>query len=60
MVHCITLAVCLPVKGRSVAEARDWYSQGDTVYHINQRSVMNVFPPFSSKLWYKIIHYDGF
>ena len=40
MVHCITLAV--PVSGRRFATALDWYSQGDTVDHINQRSVLSI------------------
>ena len=41
MVHCITLAV--PVKGLRFAKALDWYSQGDTVDHINQRSVLSIY-----------------
>ena len=43
MVHLITLAV--PVKGLHFATALDWYSQGDTVGHINQRSALDLFHP---------------
>ena len=41
MVHCITLAV--PVSGLRFATALDWYSQGDTVDHINPRSVLSIY-----------------
>ena len=43
MIHCITLAVS--VKGQSKVQGRVRCSQADTVDHINQRSVLDLFHP---------------
>ena len=58
MVHCITLAV--PVSGLRFATALDQYSQGDTVDHINQSSVMNLFQPNFIKFCDDAIVFDIF
>ena len=58
MVHCITLAV--PVSGLCFATVLDWYSQGDTVHHINPRAVMNLYQPNFIKICYAAIVYGIF